>query len=98
MDGYKLLADKKTVRENITIEVLRNGMVNGPIEKFSGGPVGLETLSATLSEDKDTIEDVVEPYLLQLGFIQRTSRGRIVTPAAYAHLKMTNSSSQDRLI
>lgn len=56
------------------------------IEKYSGGPVGLETIAATISEEADTIMDVVEPYLLQKGFLDRTPRGRIVTRAAYAHL------------
>ncbi len=56
------------------------------IQKFSGGPVGLETLAASISEESDTIEDVYEPYLLQLGFINRTPRGRVVTRAAYEHL------------
>ena len=56
------------------------------IDKFAGGPVGLETLSAMTGEDGNTIEDVYEPYLMQLGFIIRTPRGRIVTRAAYEHL------------
>ena len=56
------------------------------IEKFGGGPVGLNTLSAAVSEEKDTIEDVYEPYLLLKGFLQRTSRGRIATEKAYEHL------------
>lgn len=56
------------------------------IERFDGGPVGLDTLAASLSEDSGTIEDVYEPYLLKNGFIQRTPRGRIVTNLAYAHL------------
>jgi Holliday junction DNA helicase RuvB len=56
------------------------------IEKFDGGPVGVETLSAALAEERDTIEDAYEPYLLQIGFIQRTSRGRIATRPAYQHL------------
>lgn len=56
------------------------------INKFSGGPVGLETLSSCISEEKDTIEDVYEPFLLQLGFINKTPRGRTATRAAYAHL------------
>ncbi|MPZ24196.1 MAG: Holliday junction branch migration DNA helicase RuvB [Dehalococcoidia bacterium] len=56
------------------------------IEKFDGGPVGLETLAASISEDADTIMDVYEPFLLQLGFIQRTPRGRVATRHAYAHL------------
>jgi holliday junction DNA helicase RuvB len=56
------------------------------IEKFQGGPVGLDTLAATIGEEPDTIEDVYEPYLMQIGFLQRTPRGRIVTPRGYAHL------------
>jgi len=56
------------------------------IEKFEGGPVGAETMAATLREERDTIEDVTEPYLMMLGFINRTPRGRIATRAAYEHL------------
>ena len=56
------------------------------IEKFNGGPVGLETIAASISEDPDTIMDVYEPYLLQLGFMERTPRGRLATPLAYKHL------------
>jgi Holliday junction DNA helicase RuvB len=56
------------------------------IEKFNGGPVGLETIAASISEESDTIMDVVEPYLLQLGFLDRTPRGRITTARAYEHL------------
>ncbi len=56
------------------------------IEKFNGGPVGLETIAAAISEESDTIMDVYEPFLLQCGFLNRTPRGRIATPAAYRHL------------
>ena len=56
------------------------------IDKFGGGPVGLETIAAALSEEADTIMDVCEPYLLQLGFLERTPRGRVATPRAYEHL------------
>jgi Holliday junction DNA helicase RuvB len=59
------------------------------VRKFAGGPVGLDTLAASTSEESDTIEDVYEPYLLQLGFIQRTPRGRIATDLAYEHLGLT---------
>ncbi|MBL0634939.1 Holliday junction branch migration DNA helicase RuvB [Aeromonas dhakensis] len=55
------------------------------IDKFLGGPVGLDNLAAAIGEEKDTIEDVLEPYLIQQGFLQRTPRGRIATPRAYAH-------------
>ena len=56
------------------------------MEKFQGGPVGLDTLAASLGEDAGTIEDVYEPYLLKNGFIQRTPRGRVITDKAYTHL------------
>ena len=56
------------------------------IDHFDGGPVGLETLAAALAEQKDTLEDVIEPYLLQQGYIQRTPRGRMLTPRAYEAL------------
>lgn len=59
------------------------------IEKYNGGPVGLNTISASVSEEPDTIMDVVEPYLLQLGFIDRTAQGRVATKAAYDHLGIT---------
>ncbi len=58
------------------------------IEKFNGGPVGLETIAASISEESDTIMDVVEPYLLQLGFLDRTPRGRTATQRAYEHLRI----------
>ncbi len=58
------------------------------IEKFNGGPVGVNTLAAALSEDKGVIEDIYEPYLMKMGFLQRSSAGRIVLPAAYKHLKI----------
>lgn len=63
-------------------------MLRTIIEKFNGGPVGLDTLAASTSEDSETIEDVYEPYLLQLGFIARTPRGRVAMPAAYKHLNL----------
>jgi holliday junction DNA helicase RuvB len=56
------------------------------VGKFGGGPVGLSTLAAAVGEETDTVEDVVEPFLLQLGFLQRTPRGRVATERAYRHL------------
>lgn len=69
------------------------------IEKFGGGPVGLDTLAASTGEEDITIEDVIEPFLLQLGFISRTPRGRIVLPKAYEHLglKPQNNSQQTKM-
>jgi Holliday junction DNA helicase RuvB len=63
------------------------------IDKFSGGPVGLDTLAAAIGEEKDTIEDVIEPYLLQQGFINRTPRGRVATHQAYTHLGRTRGAA-----
>ncbi|WZY00870.1 Holliday junction branch migration DNA helicase RuvB [Bacillus sp. FSL W7-1360] len=60
-------------------------LLRGMMEKFSGGPVGLDTIAATIGEESDTIEEVYEPYLLQIGFVQRTPRGRVVTRQCYAH-------------
>src|SRR5437867_1592419 len=67
------------------------------VEKFDGGPVGLSTLAVTLGEEPDTIEDVYEPYLLQLGFIQRTPRGRIVTKLGRAHVGAPGEADGDRM-
>ena len=59
------------------------------MEKFSGGPVGLDSLSAAVSEERDTIEDVLEPFLIQQGFLMRTPRGRVATSMAYEHFGLT---------
>jgi Holliday junction DNA helicase RuvB len=67
------------------------------IDKFEGGPVGVETLSAALSEERDTLEDVYEPFLLQEGFIKRTSRGRVATSLAYTHLGRSMGTDQGAL-
>ena len=63
------------------------------IDKFNGGPVGIETLAATISEDIGTIEEVIEPYLMQVGLLKRTPRGRVVTQSAYTHLGKNVPSS-----
>jgi len=59
------------------------------IEKFGGGPVGIETISSAINEERETIEDVYEPYLIQCGFLNRTQRGRVATPLAYAHFEIS---------
>ena len=74
-------------------------VIKSIIEKFNGGPVGLETIAASISEEADTIMDVYEPYLIQLGFLDRTSRGRVATKRAYEHLGLKYpDSSQERLL
>ena len=65
-------------------------------DRYQGGPVGLETLAAGLGEDSTTLETVVEPYLMQIGFLQRTSRGRVVTPAAKKHYLLTSTNNIDK--
>lgn len=72
--------------DDLGLDQLDRTMLTTMMDKFAGGPVGLETLSAMTGEDASTIEDVYEPYLMQLGFIMRTPRGRVVTAAAYEHL------------
>ena len=56
------------------------------IEKFDGGPVGIGTIAASISEERESIEEIIEPYLIQIGFLNRTPRGRVATPAAYKHM------------
>ena len=75
--------------DQIDIEYLTN-----LITKFNGGPVGVETIASSIGEEVSTCEDIVEPYLMQEGFIKRTQRGRVATDKAYEHLKIT---SQDTL-
>jgi Holliday junction DNA helicase RuvB len=65
--------------------------------KFDGGPVGIDNLAAAIGEERDTIEDVLEPYLIQQGYLQRTSRGRIATRQAYEHFGLTPPSNNTSL-
>jgi Holliday junction DNA helicase RuvB len=68
------------------------------LHKFDGGPVGIDNLAAAIGEERDTIEDVLEPYLIQQGYLQRTSRGRIATRLAYAHFGLTPPSNNPDLL
>jgi Holliday junction DNA helicase RuvB len=72
--------------DELGLDMTDRRMIEAIITYYDGGPVGLETLAATIGEEAITIEDVYEPYLMQLGFIQRTPRGRCVTRLAYEHL------------
>jgi Holliday junction DNA helicase RuvB len=65
------------------------------IEKFDGGPVGVGTISASISEERESIEEIIEPYLIQIGFLNRTPRGRVCTPAAYRHMGFTPPKRKD---
>lgn len=85
LDVAKMALDMLEV-DRLGLDRTDRTMLSSMIEKFGGGPVGLDTLAATTGEDATTIEDIYEPYLLQLGFIMRTPRGRVCLPAAYQHL------------
>jgi holliday junction DNA helicase RuvB len=74
--------------DRLGLDHIDHKLLKGIIEKFRGGPVGLDTIAATIGEESHTIEDVYEPYLLQIGFLQRTPRGRIVTNSVYEHFQM----------
>ncbi|KAB2317808.1 Holliday junction branch migration DNA helicase RuvB [Betaproteobacteria bacterium SCN1] len=71
------------------LDVMDRKLLSAVVEKFTGGPVGLDNLAAAIGEERDTIEDVLEPYLIQQGYLQRTPRGRIATPLAYRHLGLS---------
>ncbi len=86
------MADQALIRLEVDqrgFDLMDRLLLETIIDKFSGGPVGLDTLAASIGEEKDTIEDVIEPYLLQQGFINRTPRGRVATHQAYTHLGRT---------
>ena len=72
--------------DHLGLDAIDHRMLRSIMENYRGGPVGLETLAATINEEAVTLEDVYEPYLMQLGFLTRTPRGRCVTPKAYQHL------------
>jgi len=74
--------------DRLGLDHIDHKLLKGIIERFRGGPVGLDTIAASIGEEAETIEDVYEPYLLQIGFLQRTPRGRVVTPLVYQHFGM----------
>ncbi|NEX64257.1 Holliday junction branch migration DNA helicase RuvB [Noviherbaspirillum galbum] len=73
----------------VGFDIMDRKLLEAVLFKFNGGPVGLDNLAAAIGEERDTIEDVLEPYLIQQGYLQRTPRGRIATPTAYAHFGVT---------
>lgn len=93
------IADEALSRQEIDhlgLDKVDRRMLEAIIRSFKGGPVGLETLAALIGEESVTIEDVYEPYLMQLGFLARTPRGRVATPAAYQHLGIVLPESESR--
>jgi Holliday junction DNA helicase RuvB len=80
------------------LDVMDRKLLSAVIDKFSGGPVGLENLAHAIGEDAETIEDVLEPFLIQQGFLQRTPRGRVAAPAAYRHLGLAAPAAAKDLL
>ena len=80
------------------LDLIDRRMLDAMIVKFNGGPVGLDTIAAAVNEDAVTVEDVIEPYLLQLGFIARTPRGRVCLKGAYEHLGYKYSENKSAQI
>jgi Holliday junction DNA helicase RuvB len=78
----------------IGLDLMDRKLLEAVIEKFGGGPVGVENLAAAIGEERDTIEDVLEPFLIQQGYLQRTPRGRIATPLAYRHFGLVHESAR----
>ncbi|MBP3454263.1 MAG: Holliday junction branch migration DNA helicase RuvB [Clostridia bacterium] len=83
--------------DELGLDKVDRNMLSCMMDKFGGGPVGLDTLAATTGEDAVTIEDVYEPYLMQLGFIMRTPRGRVCTPSAWMHMKRQPPMTTDQM-
>ncbi len=83
--------------DDLGLDQIDRRILETVIEKYGGGPVGLETIAVSVSEDPETVEDVYEPYLIQLGFLARTPRGRTATQLAYDHLKIENPHRQGQL-
>jgi len=79
-------------------DVMDRKLLEAVVQRFDGGPVGLDNIAASIGEERETIEDVIEPYLIQQGFLQRTPRGRIATLAAYRHLGLSPRSAQGGLL
>ena len=84
--------------DELGLDGVDRNIILSMIDKFNGGPVGLETVAAASGEDAGTIEDVYEPYLLQIGFLARTPRGRVCLPAAYRHYGRSLSSDRESQI
>ena len=81
--------------DQMGLERLDREILNALIDRFNGGPVGIDTIAASIGEERVTIEDAYEPYLLQIGFLSRTQKGRMVTPLAYKHLGLPEPEQQE---
>ncbi len=81
--------------DHVGLDQMDRMMLKTIIQKFGGGPVGIESLAAALSEERETLEDVYEPYLIQSGHLNRTNRGRVATDLAYKHLGLIRPNSSE---
>ena len=81
--------------DKVGLDVIDRKILLTIIDKFGGGPVGLDTIAAAVNEESETIEDVIEPYLIQLGYIKRTPRGRVVTVRGYEHFGLKPPAGSD---
>ena len=103
---HKKSLDQKTVKDALNMLAIDDLGLNSSdrkfleilIEKFHGGPVGLKTIGAAMSEEEATVEEVIEPYLIQLGLLERTARGRVATKKAYEHLGFDFKKGQEKLL
>jgi len=80
------------------LDVMDRKLLEAIIHRFDGGPVGLDNLAAAIGEERETIEDVIEPYLIQQGFLQRTPRGRMATASAFKHLGLNPPQGPELLL
>ena len=99
MDSHDLFQTLQIDEKGLTDMDIK--YLNAIVKKFNGGPAGVTTLASALSEDKQTIEEFIEPYLIQIGFIKKTPRGRVATKKAYSHLNLSfpaDQNHQQRLV
>jgi Holliday junction DNA helicase RuvB len=92
------LALKMLDVDPVGFDLMDRKLLEAVLHRFNGGPVGLDNLAAAISEERETIEDVIEPYLIQQGYLQRTPRGRIATPLAYVHFGLIFPKMEGNLI
>jgi len=94
-EAFQAVADRALAMlevDALGLDIMDRKLLRAVVERFSGGPVGIDNLAAAIGEERDTLEDVVEPFLIQQGLLQRTPRGRIATSEAYRHFGLVESA------
>ena len=84
--------------DHLGLDVMDRKLLSAMLEKFGGGPVGVDNLAAAIGEARDTIEDVLEPYLIQQGYLHRTPRGRVATPAIWRHFGLQSPQEPNQAL